>query len=191
MFLASAQTGVLYYNKTDTGNLSADKVSAIGDISLPGMLDIGTSGYTNSRIRCNAELGGYTGYAELRAASSYDMFINLSTTRTDGGWMYFKINNDGYIQLSGSDNKVTIYKDTSIPSDLTTNGDLDSSMKFPLDIKSSAIHTTFWTLASFHQGIENSGSWLQLSRGGTSNTWQAGMSSDNSYVIRASNATDS
>ena len=67
----------------------ADKVTNIGDVELPGMLDIGTSGYTNSRIRCNAELNGYAGYAELNAASSYDMFLNLSTTRTDGGWMYF------------------------------------------------------------------------------------------------------
>ena len=36
------------------------------------------------------------------------MFINLSTTRTDGGWMYFKTNNNGFMQLSGSDNKVNI-----------------------------------------------------------------------------------
>ena len=105
------------------------------------MLDTGTSDYTNSRTRCNAEVGGYTGYAELKAASSYDMFLNLSTTRTDGGWMYFKINNDDYIQLSGSDNKVNIYKDTTISSNLTINGDLGSSMKFPLGIKNSTIHT--------------------------------------------------
>ena len=147
------------------------------------MLDIGTSGYTNSRIRCNAEPNGYTGYAELRAANSYYMFLNLSATRTDGGWMYFKIDNGDCIQLPGSDNKVNIYKDTSISPNLTINGDLDSSMKFLLCIKNSTIHTEFWTLASFHQGIANSGSWLQLSRDGTSNTWQAGMSSDNSYVI--------
>ena len=59
-----------------------------------------------------------------------------------------------------------------------------------MDIKNSTTHTEFWTLASFHQGIENSGSWLQFSRGGTSNTWQAGMSSDNSYVVRAPDATN-
>ena len=88
-------------------------------MSLPGHLDIGTT-YTSSRIRCNAELGGYTGYAELKAESSYGMFLNLSTTRTDGGWMYFKINNDDYIQLSGSGNKVNIYKDTA------ASGNLDS-----------------------------------------------------------------
>ena len=63
-------------------------------------------------------------------------------------------------------------------------------MKFPLDIKNSKIHTEFWTLAPFHQGIGNSGSWLQFSRDGTSNTWQAGMSSDNSYVTRAPDATN-
>ena len=78
------------------------------------MLDIGTSGYTNSRIRCNADIGGYTGYAELRAANSYDMFLNRSTTRTDGGWMYYKFNNDNYMQLSSSGNKVNIYNNTSI-----------------------------------------------------------------------------
>ena len=106
------------YNKTETDNLLATKVSNIGDVSLPGWLDIGTT-YTNSRIRCNAEVGGYTGYAELRASNSYEMNLNLSTTKTDGAWMYFKINGDNYVQLSSSDNTVTIYKDTSIDGDLT------------------------------------------------------------------------
>ena len=131
-FISSTETGTLYYNKTETGNmllsystgsyvdgtfysktetdtLLAAKVSNIGNIGLPGMLDFGTSGYPNSRIRCNAVPDGYTGYAELRAATSYNMFLNLSTTRTDGGWMYFQINIDDYMQLSGSDNKVNIY----------------------------------------------------------------------------------
>ena len=104
--------------------------------------------------------------------------------------MYLKINNDDCIQLSGSDNKVNIYKDTTISSNLTVNGDLDSSKKLPFDFKNSTIHTEFWTLASFHQGTVNSGSWLQFSRDGTSNTWQTGMSSDNAYVVRASDATN-
>ena len=81
----------VYHTKGDIDTLLADKSSNTGDISLPGMLDIGTSYYTNSRIRCNAEVGGYIGYAELKAANSYDMFLNLSTTRTDGGWMYLKL----------------------------------------------------------------------------------------------------
>ena len=63
-------------------------------------------------------VGGYTGYAELKAAGSYDMLLNLSTTRTDGGWMYFKINNDDYVQLSSSGNKVNIYKYTAISGNL-------------------------------------------------------------------------
>ena len=94
------------YTKTETDILLANKLTNIGDIELQGWLDIGTSGYTNSRIRCNADVNGYTGYAELRAASSYDMYLNLSTTRTDGGWMYFKTNNDDYMQLPCGDNKV-------------------------------------------------------------------------------------
>ena len=77
-FVSSTQTGALYHNKTETDNmilsystgsyvdytfytktetdtLLADKLTNIGDIELPGWLDIGTSGYTNSRIRCNAD----------------------------------------------------------------------------------------------------------------------------------------
>ena len=106
--------GYNFYTKADTDNLLADKLTNTGDIDLPGMLDIGTPGYTNSRIRCNAEVNGYTGYAELRAASTYGMFLNLNTTRTNGGWVYVKINNDDDIQLSSSDNKINIYKDKSI-----------------------------------------------------------------------------
>ena len=55
-----------FYSKTETDTLLAGKVSNIGDIDLPGMLDFGTSGYTNSRIRCNATVGGYSGYANSR-----------------------------------------------------------------------------------------------------------------------------
>ena len=74
------------------------------------MLDIGTSGYTNSRIRCNAEVGGYTGHAELNAASAWDLFLNLSTAYPNGGWMYFKINNVNHMQLPGSSQTVTYFK---------------------------------------------------------------------------------
>ena len=88
-----------------------------------------------------------------------------------------------------SGNKVNIYKDTTISSNLTIKGNLGSSMKSPLNIKNPTVHTEVWALASFHQGIANSGSWLQFSRDGTSNTWQTGMSPGNSYVIRASDAT--
>ena len=53
-----------FYTKTETDTLLGDKVTNTGDISLPRWLDIGTSGYTHSRIRCNADLNGYTGFAE-------------------------------------------------------------------------------------------------------------------------------
>ena len=82
-----------YYTKADADSLLADKVSNTGDVSLPGHLDIGTIGttYANSRIRCNAGVGGCSGYAELFAAGSYDMFLDLQTTYPNGGWMYFKL----------------------------------------------------------------------------------------------------
>ena len=66
----------------------------------------------------NAEVGGYSGYAELCAAGSYDIFLHLQTTYPNGGWMYFKSNNDDYMQLSGSDNKEYIYNYTTISCNL-------------------------------------------------------------------------
>ena len=65
------------------------------------MLDIGTT-YTNSRIRCDAEVDGHTGYAGLHAQSSYDMYLNLQTTRVNGGWVHHKINGVTHLLLSGS-----------------------------------------------------------------------------------------
>ena len=137
--------------------------------------------YLDNQFSLKADVSQLTGlvstdYLDLKYTNSVDLFTNH----------YNKIEIGNLLA-----NKVSTTGDASISSNLTINGNLDSSKKFPLDIKSSTIHTEFWTLASFHQGIENSGSWLQFSRDGTSNTWQAGMSSDNSYVIRASDATDS
>ena len=125
MLVQSTTLFEFYYTKGDFDTLLEDKVSNIGDITLPGMLDIATSAYTNSRIRCNAEVGGYTGYAELKAANSYGMFFNPSTTRTDGGWMYFKINNGDCIQLPSSDDKVNIYTDAAISGNLDVGGNMD------------------------------------------------------------------
>ena len=50
------------------------------------------------------------------------MYLNLSTTYPNGGWMYIKINNDGCMQLSGSDNKVNIYKNISMSGNLNAAG---------------------------------------------------------------------
>ena len=120
--IALAHVGYTFYTKTETDTLLADNLTNIGDIELPGWLDIGTSGYTNPRIRCNADVGGHTGYAELKANGSWDMFLNLQTTYPNGGWMYLKINNDDYMQLPSSDNKVNIYKDTAISGNLNVAG---------------------------------------------------------------------
>ena len=55
-----------FYSKGGIDTLLADTISNTGNVSSPGHLDIGTT-YTKSRIRCNAEVNGYTGYAELKA----------------------------------------------------------------------------------------------------------------------------
>ena len=108
------------------------------------MLDIGISAYTNPRTRSNAEVGGCTGYAELKAASSYDMFLNLSTTRTDGGWMYLKIGNDDYLQLSSSDNKVNIYKDTTI----SGNSDVGTTCNNSIKMHGAGVTTLYAVFAT-------------------------------------------
>ena len=97
-----------FYSKGDIDTLLTAKVSNTGNVSLPGHLYIGTT-YTSSIIRCNAEVGGHTVYVELKANGNWDMFLNLSTTYPNGGWMYFKIDNDDYMQLFGSDSKGDTY----------------------------------------------------------------------------------
>ena len=101
MFLTSAQIGALYYTKTDTDNLLANKVSTTGDVSLSGNLDVGSG--SSSAINVHAANNGYTGYAELKAQSSYDMYLNLETTRVNGGWVYFQINGNNYGQSADQD----------------------------------------------------------------------------------------
>ena len=128
-----------FCNTTEIHILLADKLINIGDISLPGWLDIGTSGFANSRTRCNAEVFGYTGFAELKAATGCDMPLNLSTTRTDGGWMYFKIKNDDYMQLSSSDNKINIYKDTTVSGNL----DVGSIGDYQINIHGTGTTTSY------------------------------------------------
>ena len=59
-----------------------------------------------------------------------------------------------------------------------------------LYVTNPTYHTNQFTLATFHQPMANSVSRLQFSQDGTSNTWQAGMSSESSSVIRASYATN-
>ena len=147
-------------------------------MSLPGHLNIGTT-YTNSRIRCNAGVGGYTGYAELMAASNYGMFLNLQTTRTDGGWMYFKMNNDDYAQLSGSDNKVNMYKDTTI------SGNLDVSKVLTLQ-RNPAVSDTppqisiksisnGWFLGQFESTVNNIGCLIEYKTIASSTSWWTGV----------------
>ena len=72
---------------------------------------------------------------------------------------------------------------------LRINGNMEASLENPLYVNSSTYHTNHFTLATFHQLMANSGSWIQCSREGITDTWQTGIESDNSYVIRASNST--
>ena len=89
-----------------------------------------------------------------KAASSYEVFLNRSTTRTDGGWMHFKINNDDYLQLPGSDNNVNIYKDTTISSTLTINGDLGWVLR----------RNSHWILRT-QQFLQSFGHWHHFTKG--------------------------
>ena len=146
------------------------------------MLDIGTSGYTNSRIRRNADVHGYTGYAELRAANSYDMCLNLSTTRTDEGWMYFKINNDDYMQLSSSDNNVNIYKDTSISGTLEAQRlSITNTSSRPTEIKNTMHNGPY--LAAISQNHSNNDLLFALRCLPLNQLWCFGAATSNQYII--------
>ena len=169
------------------------------------MLDIGTSGYTDSRIRCNAEVSGCTGYAELRAATSYDMILNQSKTRADGGWMYFKINNDDYMQLPSSDNKVHIYKNTSSGKLEIINNtqswevlSLESTIagyccfhNYKTAQSTTAWNTGIWNESEYGIRHGSNGMWIYDTGNTTSGNLNVGSTGNNSIKIHGTGATTS
>ena len=66
---------------------------------------------------------------------------------------------------------------------------MEATLENPLYVRNPTYHTNHFTLATFHQLMANSGSWLQFSREGLTDTWQTGMDSDSPYVVRVSNST--
>ena len=82
--------GWVYFkiNNDDYMQLSGidSKVTIYKGTTTSGNLDVGSGG--SSKVHVHAANNGYTGYAELKAQSHYDLFLNLQTTRVNGGWMY-------------------------------------------------------------------------------------------------------
>ena len=78
---------------------SDNKVSIYKDTSISGNLDVGSGG--SSKTNVHATNNGYTGYGELQAQSSYDLYLNLQTTRVNGGWVFHTINGDKFLLISG------------------------------------------------------------------------------------------
>ena len=111
----------------------------------------------------------------VKAASSYDVFVNLSTTRTDGGGMYFKMKNDDYMQSPGSD----IYKDT------TVSGNLDVGKVLTLKRVPGISDTTLLTiiseshsgasLASYTSTASNQGCVFLHTTAASSTPWMTGV----------------
>ena len=60
-----------------------------------------------------------------------------------------------------------------IDTKLRIHGNMDASLENPLYVTNSAYHTNHFTLATFHQLMANSGSWIQFSREGIRNRYMA------------------
>ena len=142
-------------------------------------LDVGSG--SSSRIRSHASNNGYTGYSELNTASAWDMWINLETTYPNGGWVYFKINNDSYIQLSGSDNKVNIYKDAPISGNLDVGGIMNTTQinitnvdpnNYPLVITNNGGN---WFQGEYMATANDVGCLFRYKTGGSSSYWWTGV----------------
>ena len=106
-------------NNDDYIQLSAEhnKVTIYKDTTITNNLDVGSGG--SSKVNVHAANNGYTGYAEFKAQSSYDMVLNLSTTRVNGGWVCHKNNKDIFLLLSGGGQIVKHFKPLVSSSDDT------------------------------------------------------------------------
>ena len=128
--------------------------------------------YLDNQSSLNADVSELTSlvtadYLELEYTNNVDLTIDCYK-KADIDNVIFSSSTGSYVDYNLA-NKVSTTGDSSISPNLTINGDMDSSKKPPLTIKHSSIHIESWALAPFHQEIENSGSWLQFSRDGTSN----------------------
>ena len=112
----------------------------------------------------------------MKAATSYDIYLNQSTTYPNGGWMYFKINNDDYMQLSGSDNKVDNYKDTAISGNLESQRLTINKPSNDDDIPLQIINNNQnWFVASLESTISGDGCLMQWKTTGSSTYWWSGV----------------
>ena len=105
------------------------------------------------------------------------MCINLSTARTNGGWMYFKFNNDDYIQLSSSNHKINIYKETLASSTLKVGVSAATS-----NIKTSATNdgnTSYCELKAVNKDHGN----LRLNTNYDHGTLYVGTNSNNFFRL--------
>ena len=141
---------------------TTNNIALYKDTTIDGSLTAG-----NTTINGDLTVTGNLTYNGGSSSGSY--------TKTEiYGKLFFKVN-QSYGEVHGK---------------LRINGGLEASVENPLYVKTSATHTNYWTLAAFHQLIAHSGSWIQFSREGIADTWQTGIDSDNSYVTRASDATN-
>ena len=113
LFLTSAQTGALYYNKTDTGNLLANKVSTTGDVSISGNLGVGV-GAASSMVKAHVNHEGSTGHVRMEAKYRNQSILSFGTT-FGNGCIFFEVKND-YHMYCGN-NLAQFYKTTSNVSD--------------------------------------------------------------------------
>ena len=72
-----------YYNKIETGNLLANKVSTAGDTTISGNLDVGI---TQAQTSITAYINhiGKTGYVEMEARWANQGYIHFKTNHTAG-----------------------------------------------------------------------------------------------------------
>ena len=90
--------------------------------------------------------------------------------------MYFKTNNDDYIQPSGSDNKVNVYKDTSISGNLepqrSTINKPSNDDDIPLRITNNNQN---WFVASLESAIAGDGCLTQWMTPASPSYWWSGV----------------
>ena len=95
--------------------------------------------------------------------------------------MYSKINDDDYIQLSSSDNKVTTYKDTAISCNLDVGGIMNTTKmnltnavwyNFPLVITNTG---TNWFQGKYIATANQVGCLFRYRTSGSSTYWWSGV----------------
>ena len=139
-----------YYKKTDIGNMLlsystgsyvdytlANKVSTIGDATISGNLDVGSTG--NNSIKIHGT-GATTSFAEFRVSNGQNCVWDFQNPSNSNVWSSIKVKSIKFMGFSHTDNIILMHKATRIHGSLNIGCNQDATPCSMSNVKTYFTH---------------------------------------------------